>query len=255
MNKLFILVPAFLFCFSGYAGTQTKSNSYQAKLDQMVVKYRAIPVTKDVEPLIALNREISELVRHATFDEALAVQLRPEHSEIGLELGVGEHIPVYRYGFLWIEAHKRNPHSAFREDTLFAVAMRDSEPNDERVDLRPLEDYLKEYPQGSHASSVYFALANHYRDLYLVLRGLANKGESQSEMAVNCYQRLISKKPYEEQMRESRELSIQNFENALKFSTDSEGWKEGIKTGVLEEVRSEKFQWNGFVTACGLGND
>ncbi|MFZ5522528.1 MAG: hypothetical protein ACOY9D_00390 [Pseudomonadota bacterium] len=255
MNKLLILLSGLLISFLGYAGTQTKSNSYQVKLDQMVAKYRAIPVTKDVWPLIALDREILELVRNAPFDDALAVQLRPEYSEIGIEEGVGEHIPVYHYGFLWLEAHKRNPHSAFREDTLFAVAMRDSEPNDASVDLEPFEAYLKEYPQGSHTSSVYFALADHYRDLYLVVRGLANKGDDQGEMAVNCYQRLISKKPYEEQMRESRRLSIENYEKALKLSTDSAVWKEGIKTGVLEEMESENFRWNGFVTACGLGND
>ncbi|WP_237247270.1 hypothetical protein [Sideroxyarcus emersonii] len=255
MSKLLILISGLLISFFGYAGTQTKSNSYQAKLDQMVAKYRAIPVTEDVAPLIALDREIVELVRNASFDEAVTVQLRPEYSEIGIEEGVGEHIPVYHYGFLWIEAHKRNPHSAFREDTLFAVAMRDSEPNDSSVDLQPLEAYLKEYPQGSLASSVYFALANHYRDLYLVVRGLANKGKGQGEMAVNCYQRLISKKPYEEQMRESRRLSIENYEKALKLSTGSAVWKEGIRTGVLEEMKSENFRWNGYVTGCGLGND
>jgi len=102
---------------------------------------------------------------------------------------------------------------------------------------------------------VYFALADHYRDLYLVVRGLANKGKDQGDMAVNCYQRLISKKPYEEQMRESRRLSIENYRKALNLSTDSAVWKEGIRTGALEEMKSENFRWNGFVTACGLEND
>lgn len=256
MSKMHLLVGWLLICFAAYGGTPIKSNHYQVKLDQMMIKYHAIPTTKDVAPLVALNREISNLVSKAPFEEALDIQLRPEHYEIGLGIGVGEHIPIYYQGFLLIEAHKRNPYSPFREDTLFAVAIRDSEPNDTSVDLQPLYAYLKEYPQGSHAASVYFALANYYRDLYLVLRGLVNKDQGQGEMAVSCYRSLISMEPYPVQMRKARILSIQNFEKALKLSSDSsKAWKENIQTGVLEEIKSEKFRWNGFVTACGLGND
>lgn len=256
MNKIHLLVGAIFVSFAAYAGTAINDNSYQVKLDQMVAKYHAIPITKDVAPLVALDREISSLVSKAPFEEAQKVQLRPEHYEIGLEIGVGEHIPVYRKGFLLIEAHKRNPYSSFRENTLFAVAMRDSEPDDTSVDLHPLYAYLKEYPEGSHSANVHFQLADYYRDLYLVLRGLVNKDQDQGEKAVNCYRNLISKKPYSEQMREARALSIQNFEQALKQSSDaSKVWKENIETGVLEEIRSENFRWNGFVTACGLGND
>jgi len=254
MGKI-ILILMCLFALDEFAWAEDKDNPYQLQLDQMVAKYHAILDTKNVKPLIDLDREIFTLVKNAPFEQAEKVELRPEHFEIGLDIGVGEHIPIFNKNILLIEAHKRNPYSPYRKDTYYAVVMRDSEPGNKSVDLQPLYAYLKEFPQGSNAASIYLSLADHYKDLYLVLRGLINKKQSQSEAAINCYRGLLSKKPYPEQMREARVLAIQNYEKVLEMTVDAnKGWRDGIKI-ALDEIKSENFRWNGFVTACGLGDD
>jgi hypothetical protein len=233
-----MLILVCLFSLVAYAWAEDKDNPYQLQLDQMVAKYHAIPVTKNVKPLIDLDREIAALVRNAPFELAERVDIRPEHNEIGLDIGAGEHIPIFNRNILLIEAHKRNPYSPYRKDTYYAVVMRDSEPGNDRVDLQPLYAYLKEFPQGSNAAGIYFSLANHYQDLYLVLRGLINKNQNQGEAAFNCYRGLISTKPYPEQMREARMLAIQNYEKLLEMTVDeNKGWRDGIKI-ALDEIKS-----------------
>lgn len=226
--------------------------AYQAKIDAALIKYRAIPKTSDVRPLIELDKELTAISK--TDPGETRDLFKKEYEEIGFDI-VGSYGLEYTGGLL-IQAHKLNPNSPYREDTLFAKLMAESDDRSDdknEVRLEPIYEYLKEYPYGKHAATAYMQVADDYRDLYRVLWEFSTDDRSKGGYGYKCYAHFVTKEPYPEQMNKARVEAIKNYQMAQKYVAKDDEYSNKKIAIKIEELNSRNEPDE--VMACGLAGD
>jgi hypothetical protein len=222
--------------------------AYQAKIDAALVKYRAIPKSSDVRPLIELDKELFAISK--TDPGETRDLYKKGYEEIGFDI-VGSYGLEYT-GALLVEAHKLNPNSPFREDTLFAKLMAESD-GDNEVRLAPIYEYLKEYPDGKHAAGAYMNIGDAYRDLYRVLWEFATNDINKGGYGYQCYAKYVTNEPYSDQMKKARAEAIKNYQISQKYVAKDDEYSNKKISIMIESLNSKNEPDE--VMACGLAGD
>lgn len=222
--------------------------AYQAKIDAALIKFRAIPKTSDVRPLIELDKELIAISK--TDPGETRDLFKKEYEEIGFDI-VGSYGLEYTGGML-IEAHKRNPNSPYREDTLFAKLKTEFD-NDSGVRLEPIYEYLKEYPHGSHATDAYMFIGDAYRDLYRVLWEFKTDDPGKGGLGYKCYEHFVTKEPYSDQMKKAKAAAIENYQMARKYISEYVEFYNKQIAAKIKSLDPEEKPY--YVMGCGLAGD
>ena len=218
------------------------ADTYEERLNQILVEYRALPNTRDVKRLVELDRELKALVKEIqeTHKDGTSKRYwRKDYDDIGLY--VGHYSDALGYsGKLLVEAHKRNPNSPYRKYTLFTTILGESTfhglgamPNINQAEL-----YLKEFPHGPYAENTYSILGYFYDDLSKVLKRFVEDNKYKEDYKYDCFAPYITKDPYQEQMRRALSLAISNLEKAIAVNPSSE--QNRYRREVLASIKSGK---------------
>ena len=202
------------------------ADSYEERLNKVLIEYRALPHTQDVKRLVELDRELSALekeIQKTHTDGTSKKYWRKDYNDIGLY--VGHYSDALGYsGKLLVEAHKRNPNSPYRRYTLFTTILGEGTshglgamPNISQAEL-----YLKEFPNGPYAEHAYLILGHFYDDLAKVLKRLVENDKYKEDFKYDCFLPYITKEPYEDQMRRALSRAVTKLEEAIAVNPTSE---------------------------------
>lgn len=201
------------------------ADPYGQRLDTLLMEYRTLPNTKDVKRLVEMDRALGDLVREiqATHVEDSKTYWRKDYEDIGLYIGHYSDALGYS-GKLLVEAHKRNPSSPYREYTLFTTILGEGTDHGlgEMPDIRQAELYLKEFPRGYYAESVYSILGYFYDDLAKVLKRFVENDKFKEDYMYDCFAPFITKESHEAQLERARSLAVSNLEKAIAVNPASE---------------------------------
>lgn len=223
------------------------ADTYEERLNKVLIEYRALPDTQDVKRLVELDRELNALekeIQSTHKDGASKKYWRKDYEDIGLYIGHYSDALGYS-GKLLVEAHKRNPNSPYRKYTLFTTILGEGTfhglgamPNISQAEL-----YLKEFPNGPYAENVYSILGYFYDDLAKVLKRFVKNDKYKEDYKYDCFAPYITKQPHQNQMRGALSLAVTNLEKAIAANPYSDQNK--YKREALTAIKSGKsYGWH-----------
>lgn len=223
------------------------ADTYQERLDKVLIEYRALPDTPDVKRLVDLDLELNALekeVQEAHKDGTSKKYWRKDYEDIGLY--IGHYSDAFGYsGKLLVEAHKRNPNSPYRKYTLFTTIIGEGTFHGLGVmpNIGQAELYLKEFPNGPYAENVYSILGYFYDDLAKVLKELVENDKYEKDYKYDCFAPYITKEPYQNQRRRALSLAVANLEKSIAVNPSSEQNK--YRREVLITIKSgNSYGWH-----------
>ena len=178
-----------------FIGCAITSNAFgedpiQHRLDALYTEYEATIANPTVKKYVELDGKLraflsEELPKYAEdsegyskYDEhtlVVGIETRKKFSnnstrELGLE--ISRYVPILLYsGKFLVQAHEIDPHSKYREYTLFSQIM--STNGLEMPNIKVAYQYAKEFPNGPFIAEVYRIIASFHKDLFMVVRGLS----------------------------------------------------------------------------------
>lgn len=180
--------------------------------------------------------EISECLWDAKFQE--------------MGLSVGHYSDRLEYSEkIMAEAHQLNPHSKYRNYTLYTEIHGKGGEDLGFPDVDKAQWYLKEFPSGPYATKVTAILAGFYHDLFAALRTIEEEPniEERNE-TYSCYDEYIAKHPEEANQEHARKLGILYFEKVVA-ATPLKDVKRPMYLDELDALKHGKT--DNVVNVCG----
>jgi hypothetical protein len=226
-----------------------KFTTIKDSLERVYKEYNALHMKpNDAEKLYLLDQDIpkilTELIKYYPYQLS---QVFWEEKYLKIGLGIGHYSDQLEYsGKLIIDAHKVNPNSLYREETLFAAifgSASDGNLDNGHPNIKLFYAYLREFPNSTHALNIYSNLADFYHGLYKYLRYRPKTDQAPYTYLDKdeCYKPYISKLPIKTQLADAKEKGI-SFYNKLISQTSQEKIREdymkdlaALENGVDEE--------------------
>lgn len=206
MKRFLGMICCWMVLLPASAATQ----SYEARMEQMLREYRQIQVAPDVGKLVRLDDKMRDLIEEMQSEHRQSLGWDSKYAAVGVDQGDG--LLVYT-GKMLAEAHRLNPNSPYRERTLCSKIINHGGFG-AMPDLKTVKVYLKEFPEGYCARDAQRNLATFYSDLYQVLVELQDP-KYEKDYKYECYAPYINKLPYAQQAQRAKKLSISHFKQAL----------------------------------------
>jgi hypothetical protein len=210
----------------------SKCEEYAAtkiKLQLILDEYLAIPKTPtNAERLFLLYQRLKHSTKEAQayypgslnrssekFDAISNCLWDEKLRKIGL--GIGHFSDRIEFSDkLMIEAHRLNPYTQYRSQTLFSEVIENAQvdsysfPNVDKA-----RSYLVEFPTGSYVSNVLEILAGFYHDLYAALREKEELPEEERGEISVCFDEYLSTHSEEANRERARIMGIAYFEKLI----------------------------------------
>lgn len=206
MQRFLGMICCWMVLLPASAATQ----SSEARMEQMLREYRQIQAAPDVGKLVRLDDKMRDLIEEIQREQRQSLGWDSKYAVIGVDQGDG--LLVYS-GKLLAEAHRLNPNSPYRERTLCSKII-DHFGYGAMPDLKTVNVYLKEFPEGYCARDAQRNLATFYSDLYQVLVELQDP-KYEKDYKYECFAPYINKHSYAQQAQRAKKLSISYFRQAL----------------------------------------
>ncbi len=179
-----------------FIGCAISSNAFgedpiQQRLDQLYAEYEALSASPTIKKYVALDGKLRAFIVEELpiYDHSVKIEKEADYYKydnnrtraLGIEtskyaMGKYSLALVYSEKFL-VQAHEIDPHSKYREYTLFSQIMgiRPSHGLGEMPDIKIVYQYAKEFPNGPFIAKVYEIIAGFHKDLFMVVRNLSKK--------------------------------------------------------------------------------
>lgn len=192
------------------------------KLESIYQKYMALKKDKgDAEKLYELSEELAVIPSEINSIYANGGDWRKlwkgKYSVLGLFIGTYSEAMEYS-GKLAVDSYELNPHSRYREMTMYAALF-----DDKGVpDISLAQEYLKDYPTGKKTASVYAGLGAYYQtDFNLYLEEM-NKKPDEENLEVYCSG--VGTANNEQEAELSRKMGIDYYKKSIALgNTDLSG--------------------------------
>ena len=199
-----------IFCWMVLLPAYAASPSYEARMEQMLREYRQIQAAPDVGKLVRIDDKMRDLIEEMQSEHRQSLGWDSKYAVIGVDQGDG--LLVYS-GKLLAEAHRLNPNSPYRDRTLCSKII-DHGGYGAMPDLKTLNVYLKEFPEGYCARDAQRNLATFFSDLHAVLVELQDP-KYEKDYKYECFAPYINKLPYKQQEQRARTSAIAHFKKVL----------------------------------------
>ena len=242
-----------------FVGCAITSNAFgedpiQQRLDAFYAEYEAIIANPTVKKYVELDGKLRAFLSEELpkFDDLFKIEKREDYYKydnertraLGIETskyagGTYSQALVYSEKFL-LQAHKMDPHSKYREYTLFSqiLGVRSYHGLGEMPNIKVAYQYAKAFPNGPFVADVYRIIASFHKDLFMVVRGLS-EGEDMS-YKYDCYKPYVERRPYKEQMVQNKRIALRyytKYKEALGPEAKLPSWfnliLDGLKTGTI----------------------
>ena len=191
---------------------------------------------KSIAILVKLDRRIRTLLNSRPSywpcgdDSAIYAQ---GWKTMGVELGYW--VTLTYSGLLLDQAHAQDPHSPFRDSTLFSTVIHwDKFGLGIMPNIEAAFQYLSEFPTGPFAQHTHLILAGFYKDLFMVLRDFKAEGPDEEDYKYGCYQRYITDEPIDKQRQEAKRSALEHYDSVLLIDPSND-WAAGLRKGVEDE--------------------
>ncbi|HLE32278.1 MAG TPA: hypothetical protein VJB38_06710 [Bacteroidota bacterium] len=228
-----IRTPLLTFLLISGVSTSPSQSWVDSSLSRLEIQFGQTQKNKTVEALVRLDSALRSFVD--SIHKVLPLQdhggfWNDRYAQLGLHIGHYSGQFGHSEQFL-VEAHQVNPNSPLRAYTLYSLVLgiQTSDGLGVMPSLNPAFQYLREFPHGPFAKEVNLIVANHYKDLFMVLRD----GKQQDfEYKYDCYEQYIDQSPIEEQRSRTQQLAIDFYEKVLTLDPTN-----SYVLGILPEVR------------------
>jgi hypothetical protein len=172
---------------------------------------------EDAEKLVLLDRQLYSVIAKVREDIPNGRPARfydKKYSKLGL--GIGSYSDQLEYsGQLILDAHRLNPFSRYREDTLFAYVYRDVHWFGGHPNLEELYAYLKEFPTSKYTLGIYSDLADFHHGLFMYLRYKPQPRDNYYEFRVECYEPYRTNQPIDAQILAAQKAGIDYYKKVI----------------------------------------
>lgn len=196
----------------------TKYVKFKDALEHIYAEYTTLPMKpEDAEKLVLMNMELNKLIPQIVeyYPSPLPTNLYEKKYSI-LGLGIGSYSDELEYsGKLILDAHKLNPFTRYREDTLFAYVFRDVDWSGGHPKVEELYAYLSEFPNSKYTLGIYRNLAEFYHGLFKYLRYRPKANNSYFEIRNECYKPYITSQPIETQISAAQKSGMDFYKKIL----------------------------------------
>lgn len=183
------------------------------KLESIYQKYMALKKDKgDAEKLYELSEELtiipSEINSIYTDGGGWRNLWEEKYSELGLFRGHYSEAMEYS-GKLAVDSYELNPHSRYREMTMYAALFDDQGA----INKSLAQEYLKDFPNGKKTASVYFGLGAYYQtnfNLYLEEKNKKPDEESSEEFCSG-----VDSAHNEQEAELSRKMAMEYYKKSI----------------------------------------
>lgn len=220
--KVFVRKICFLICI---ALTCTFSNaaSYAQRLERIFQDYQALGKPKDIQRLVELDAELRTLGYEIQVKDTAGKTRniwKSKYASIGIYVGHYSDSIGYS-GKLLVDAHKIDPYSAYREQTMFStiLGIGSSHGLGEMPNVTQAKKYLQEFPEGVFAGEANFILGSFYDDKAKVLRDLGDP-KYEKDYKFDCFKEYFSKDSYQTQLVKARRFAISHLSKAIAQTTE-----------------------------------
>lgn len=169
--------------------------------------------------------------------------------EIGLSIGHYSDRLEYSKK-LMAEAHQLNPHSKYRNYTLYTeIRGKGGADFFGFPDVDKAQSYLNEFPSGPYATKVNAILAGFYHDLYAALRTIEKEPNLEKRgVTYSCFDDYVAKHPEDAKQERARKLGILYFEKVIA-ATPLKDVNRPMYLGELDALKHGKT--DNVVNVCG----
>jgi hypothetical protein len=171
-------------------------------LNEIYAEYARLEANPPVSALVKIDGDLRKVLPDPNPDNfpwAPFSCWKPEFEEIGVVQGHFCQCTRY-HGTLLARAHSIEPNSALRSYTLYSEGAR---------------RYLKEFPEGSFASSAHRTIGGFHSDLFLFIRDKV--AGDQKSYKHDCFLEFIDERPAAEQLSEAQRKAVFHFSEAARL--------------------------------------
>jgi hypothetical protein len=242
--KVFLLKISFLICFS-LTCVLANAATYSQRLERIYQAYQALGQPKDVQHLVELDAELralgNEIEAKDTAGKTRSIW-KSKYASLGIYVGHYSDSIGYS-GKLLVEAHKIDPHSIYRERTMFSsiLGVGSSHGLGKMPNVGQAKKYLQEFPEGAFTDEANFILGSFYDDKAKVLRDLRDP-KYEKDYKYDCFKPYLSKDTYETQQMQARRSSILHLSKAITQTTEL-AKKKRIREELAEVKNSTSSGW------------
>lgn len=240
------LTPIIFLLLLSTVCVSAAAETYQQRLDRILVEYQALPKTSDVSRLVALDRQLDSLAKEIQKNDrsgASAKIWKKEYEAIGVY--VGHYSDQIGYsGKLLVEAHAINPNSPYREYTLFTTLLGEGTFHGlgEMPNIEAAKKYIREFPKGPFAAKTYAIIGSFYDDLSKVIMGQIEDSKNNKDYKYDCFSKYLTNEPYQTQLKMARALAIENLEKSLAMTTEVEQ-REHLRQELQDIKDGDLYSW------------
>jgi hypothetical protein len=204
------------------------------RLEQLCSEYTAIKVNPTVKLLFDFDNELRNFVcefhEHQRVNDGKICNpqgdlfyWQDKYDEIGLSIH-NYFLTIEYSGIFLARAHKLDPHSPWREYTLYSTILRgeDSYRSGKMPDIEAAFRYELEFPCGPFIAETLDIISGFFTDLYMVLRDQVpdEPTEDWAYLEYWCYKPYITCRPLAEQRMEAQEKAIAYLRKYLVLRPD-----------------------------------
>lgn len=243
MKALWVKI-GFLICFS-LSCTLANAATYAQRLERIFQAYQVLGQPKDVQRLVELDAELralgNEIEAKDTAGKTRSIW-KSKYASMGVYVGHYSDSIGYS-GKLLVDAHKIDPHSIYRERTMFSsiLGIGSSHGLGEMPNVGQAKKYLQEFPEGAFADEANFILGSFYDDKAKVLRDLLDP-KYEKDYKYDCFKPYLSKDTYEKQQIQARRSAIFHLNKAISQTTESVK-KKRIREELIEVKNGTSSGW------------
>lgn len=221
--------------------------SYRRKLISLHKKYIKSKREKNIEQLVLMDQEIRDLLIsiNAYYKNI------PPTSDCKLYHSPKNSVPMMIYGShyacqliysgqLLKDAHQVNPHSKWRQYTLFSASDDYGEDLNWMPHLKEYAQYLKEFPQGPFAADILASKAYFYADLALVAYYRAFHNMSKGDYKYDCFEPYITSDSLPDQFKNAQKQAIHYLAQSIQLTRKKEILNKRIS--AMKEIQSRVFK-------------